>query len=52
MVVGGVWYVSLKDKFILRISTASGEVDATASKDREYIKEVVAALNQAIVERG
>jgi hypothetical protein len=52
MVIGGIWLLSSRPKYILRISTASGETDATASRDRDYIGRVVQVINQVIIERG
>jgi hypothetical protein len=41
-----------KDTYAIRIGSASGESDALASKDYQYIYEVVKAMNQAIIYRG
>jgi len=45
-------WVSLKDTHIVRISTASGEIDALRSKESPIILNIVNALNDAIIERG
>jgi len=50
--IGGVWLASLHDQYAVRIATASGEMDALKSEDKERIQEVVDALNQAITDRG
>jgi RNA polymerase subunit RPABC4/transcription elongation factor Spt4 len=49
---GGAWLASLSDEYAVRISAASGEVDALKSKDKASIQKVVDALSQAITERG
>jgi hypothetical protein len=41
-----------KDKYIVRLGSASGEVDALISEDREYIWSIINALNEAIIKRG
>lgn len=46
-----VWIMQRPEYFIL-LSTASGEVQALKSQDRQYISEVVQALNDCIVARG
>jgi len=39
-------------RYIVRIGSASGESDALALKDQERVKQIVAAMNQAIIQRG
>ncbi len=39
-------------QYAVRIGSASGEVNALNSKDRNNIQNIVEALNQAIIERG
>ena len=41
-----------KDKYIVRINSNSGEVNALESLNKEYIQKVVDALNNAIIYRG
>ena len=41
-----------KPTHIVKLGSASGEQKALTSTDRAYIEKVVAALNQAIVDRG
>ena len=41
-----------KPTYVVRIGSASGEADALASKNREYIEHIVAAINAAIIKRG
>jgi hypothetical protein len=53
LVVVGVVLVALpKPKYIVRISSSSGEVNALISPDQNYIVRVVDAINKAIVARG
>ncbi len=51
-VIAGVYAYSLKDKYSVRISTNSGETDGLISEKRQYIQEIVNALNEAMVHRG
>ncbi len=41
-----------KDSYIVRIGSASGEANALASKDWNYIAPIIEAMNQAIIDRG
>jgi hypothetical protein len=52
MAVGALLIYLMKDTFVVRISSASGEADALASKDRSHIEQIVQALNEAIIARG
>ena len=53
LVVGAVfWWRALKPEFSVLLSSASGEAKALASKDGDFISNVIAALNDAIVHRG
>ena len=50
---GGIAAAAIaKPSYIVRIGSASGESDALASQDEKHVKEIVAALNEAIVGRG
>ena len=47
---GGIWYASKRGSiYIVRIGSASGEVDGMISKDRNLIDRIVKAINNAIV---
>jgi hypothetical protein len=49
----GVWVAySKKDFYTVHIGSSSGEADALKSKDGEYIKSIVTAINEAIIKRG
>lgn len=41
-----------KTKFHVMLATASGEVSALSTYQREYLDKVVSAVNQAIIARG
>ncbi len=50
---GGIaWWVLNKPKFLVILSSASGEVEALTSQSKEFIGRVVNALNEAIIARG
>ncbi|MBL0741451.1 DUF6232 family protein [Chryseolinea lacunae] len=50
--VGLVLLFLLKDSYSVRINSNSGEADGYISKDRNYILQIVNAVNDAIVHRG
>jgi hypothetical protein len=53
LVAGGVaWWILDKPKYIVSLTTSSGEAEATWSKNRDFIEKIVAAVNEAIVHRG
>jgi hypothetical protein len=43
---------SAKPSHTVRINSSSGEVNALTSPDKEYIQQIVEAVNKAIVDRG
>lgn len=49
---GSILFRNAKPIYILQISTASGEVKALTSQDKNHIHAIAAALNQAIIQRG
>lgn len=52
LAIGIIWHINIRDSFTVRISTNSGETDSIISSDEDYIKKIVSALNQAIINRG
>jgi hypothetical protein len=52
--IGGAiaWWIYQKPEYSVLLSSASGEAKALASKDGQFISNVVNALNDAIVHRG
>lgn len=50
--VGVAYAISQKNHYWVRIGSASGEMNALSSHDRDYILRVVSAMNDAIVQRG
>lgn len=51
-IIGLVLFFLLKDSYSVRINSNSGEADGFISKDRNYILQIVNAVNDAIVHRG
>lgn len=49
---GIVLAVIAKPRYVVKLGSASGEMNALASHDQEYIQEIVSALNEAIIRRG
>lgn len=47
-----IWLVLTKNEFAVKISTNAGEPNTLKSENREYIQEVVDAINEAIIYRG
>jgi len=41
-----------KSTYHVKITSASGEAEATSSKDKQYIDSIVMALNEALIRRG
>ena len=52
IVVGIVVLILAKNKYSVALNTSSGENQALTSTDKNYIEEIVSALNDAIVSRG
>ena len=46
-VIGLIVTIVLRERYAVRISTAEGEQDAVVSTRREYIREIIDALNRA-----
>jgi len=46
------WLVKQQPDWLVILHSASGEVKALTSKDGEYIKAVIDALNDSIIHRG
>ncbi|MEE9611408.1 MAG: DUF6232 family protein [Desulfatiglandales bacterium] len=53
LLAGGLYFLTKKDKYILRVTTASGEKRTLSSLgNSDRITKIADALDQAIVERG
>ena len=53
LIGGGIaWLILQKPSYVIILNSASGETEALLSKDGTYIKNVVDAINNAIIERG
>ncbi|MBY0378735.1 MAG: QacE [Gammaproteobacteria bacterium] len=50
-VFGIAWMFTLKSKYTVILATASGESKAVVSENKEFIEQIVAGLNKAIIER-
>ncbi len=50
--VGIALIIMAKPSYVVRISSASGEVEGLVSQNKEYIQKVINALNEAIINRG
>lgn len=50
MILGLIfWFLVLKNNYIVKIQTNSGEIKSIYSKERPYMVKIVEALNQAII---
>jgi hypothetical protein len=45
--LGILWLVLARDKYAVRIATAEGEKNAVVSSKKEYISQIVSAINEA-----
>lgn len=52
IIVSGIWLYTQKTLYHIKLATASGETSALVAEKREYVDQIVAALNEAIVHRG
>jgi hypothetical protein len=43
--------IANQENYVVRIGSASGEIQAFRSSNREQIERIVAAVNKAIIER-
>lgn len=52
IILGLLIFFTIKNEYSVRISTNAGEANSIISKNKEYIKKIVNALNDAIIHRG
>lgn len=52
LAVGYVLGILPKDTYLVKLGSASGEMDALSSTDRDFIDGIVNAMNEAIIQRG
>ena len=53
MLIAGIAIAATaKPSYVMRLGSASGEIDALISKDLDYVQRIVDAVNKAIIERG
>ncbi|MDH2917858.1 MAG: DUF6232 family protein [Sideroxydans sp.] len=50
--IGGAWIYMMKNTYHMFLHTASGKTQALSSYDESWIKQVVKAVNEAIIHRG
>jgi len=50
-VLGALWFALIQDKYAVRITTAEGEKDAVVSPKKDYINQIVSALQEAVNNR-
>jgi hypothetical protein len=51
LIIAALWLVIVRNKYVVVLTTASGEVDTLTSNDEQYIEKVVSAIEEAIVYR-
>jgi hypothetical protein len=54
MVLGGcvLWLLFQRTEYVVLLSSAAGEVEALTSYDRQEVRDIVRALNEAIIDMG
>ncbi|MGY6256569.1 DUF6232 family protein [Paraburkholderia caledonica] len=52
LVVGVLWALRARGRYDVILNTSSGQLQAFSSPDREFVRRIVSALNEAIVFRG
>ncbi|KAB2902829.1 MAG: hypothetical protein F9K35_03600 [Burkholderiaceae bacterium] len=50
--IGALWWWKQKSTYHVMLKTAGGETKALTSNQEDYVRKVIAALNDAIVHRG
>ena len=51
LVVGGMWMWFLHERYAVSITTAEGEQNVVVSRHKEYVTQIVHALNEALFAR-
>lgn len=51
-ILGIIRAIRAKPKYIVRVGSVTGESDALVSEDEPWAREIVQAMNRAIIERG
>lgn len=53
VLIFSIWrWSKAKPTWVVKVSSASGEIDAFSSKDEARIQSIVTGINQSIIERG
>ncbi len=47
VIIGMIWLAVIREKYAVRIATAEGEKDAVVSTQKEYVFQIVEAINNA-----
>jgi len=47
--VGLIWIFAVRPRYAVHISTAEGDTDVVVSTQREYVRQIVNALNRAVM---
>jgi hypothetical protein len=47
--IGLIWTFAVKPRYAVHISTAEGDTDVVVSSQREYVRQIVNALNRAVM---
>ncbi|CAN5448615.1 hypothetical protein BH09BAC3_BH09BAC3_32660 [soil metagenome] len=51
LLIGALWMMFTRERYAVSITTAEGETNVVVSQRREYIKQIVHALNEAFFAR-
>lgn len=49
VLIGVIWVFAVKPRYAVHIETAEGETDVVVSTQREYVRQIVNALNRAVM---
>ncbi len=52
LIIGIIIAAMAKSTYYLKITSASGEAEPISSKDKQYIDDIVDAINEALIRRG
>jgi hypothetical protein len=47
--IGLIWVFAVRPRYAVHIATAEGETDVVVSSQREYVRQIVNALNRAVM---
>lgn len=53
LLISGIgWFLRVKQAFMVRVSSGSGEVEAFVTEDKDHVQQVANTMNEAIIKRG